>query len=93
MKGWTIPLSKVKEQYARVEQGKQFFLLVKALELQLLLHLKASTYLLILIREQDGGGGGKGNGGLCAARSSQLGRVNGRNTDWLMIYTATIRSE
>ncbi|TNN61575.1 hypothetical protein EYF80_028187 [Liparis tanakae] len=24
---------------------------------------------------------------LCAARSTQLGRVNGRHTDWLMIYT------
>lgn len=30
---------------------------------------------------------------LCAARSSQLGRVNGRNTDWLMIYTSAIKSE
>lgn len=30
---------------------------------------------------------------LCAAHSSQLGRVNGHNTDWRMIYTTTIRSE
>lgn len=44
-------------------------------------------------------GGGKGNEGrldvccLRTARASQLGRVNGRSADWLMIHSSAIRGE
>lgn len=75
------------------EETASFFLLVQALELQPSLHLKGSTYLLILIRERDEGGGGtdalavpKGNGGRARHAPSQLGRVNGHNFESRLPY-------